>query len=270
MPYPIVSRASANRWFREWKDSGNPHEPPESPIADKSHDGENHDWQSSAAQLMEILGELQDMVEANRDIQNPDDADGLIGKALVKRLDPAARRNKDERFESAACILVRESLPRDIVAFADPEFWHWLATGPGLGVIRRRYIKKDKAEIPDSLNFTSSKAQETFFYRLWIRAEMAHDSDMEDPYELARCGGVEFWRSHVYRQMSMESPALLAAFIRFQHPDGAGGKKRLTQEQIRELIQFIRRGAVNVVVEILEREEAERFVEHQWQKIQEQ
>ena len=156
MPYPIVSRASANRWFREWKDSGNPVEPPESPIADISHDGENHDWESATAKLMKILGKLHDMVESNRDVENPDDADGPIGKALVKRPDPAARRNKDERFESAACILVRESLPRDIVAFADPEFWHWIATGPGLGLIMSRYIKNDEARIPDGLNFTSS------------------------------------------------------------------------------------------------------------------
>ena len=269
MPYPIVSRASANRWYREWEDSGNPDAPPESPNADTSQDGANHDWPSLATRLTEVLGELHDLVEGNRDLQNPGDAGDLISMALVKRSDPKAKRQKNERFESAACIVVRESLPRDIVAFADPEFWHWMATGPGLDLIRRRYIENGQARIPDSLNFTSSKAQETFFYRLWIRAEMAHDPDLEDPYELARCGGVEFWRSHVYRQMSMESSALLAAFIRFQHPNGAGGKKRLTQEEIRKLIKRIRRGAANVVVEILDRKEAERFVEHQWQKIQE-
>jgi hypothetical protein len=143
-----------------------------------------------------------------------------------------------------------------------------MATTPGLGLIRRRYPGKGDAQIPDRLNFTSASARETFFYRLWVRAELAHDPALQDPYELARYGDIDFWRSHVFRQMSTETAPLLAAFIRFQHPSGPDGKKRLTQEQIRELVKYMRRAAANVLVEALDEEEAARFVKEQWNKIQ--
>lgn len=146
----------------------------------------------------------------------------------------------NDLFEATACVAVHQTLPRD-AALADPEFWIWGATGPGLELIRRRYppkMKKDadgekRLAIADLKNFTSASARETFFYRLWIRAELAHDPALADPYEFTRYGNIDFWRSHVFRQMSTETGPLLAAFIRFQHPDGPDGKKRLTQDEIR-------------------------------------
>jgi hypothetical protein len=103
---------------------------------------------------------------------------------------------------------------------------------------------------------------------LWVRAELAHDPALADPYELARYGDIDFWRSHVFRQMSTETGPLLAAFIRFQHPDGPDAEKRLTQDEIRALVKYMRRAAANMLVETLDEQEAARFVEEQWQKIQ--
>ena len=68
--------------------------------------------------------------------------------------------------------------------------------------------------------------------------------------------------------MSTESGPLLAAFIRFQHPDGPDAEKRLTQHEIRALVKYMRRAAANMLVETLDEKEAAGFVEEQWQKIQ--
>ena len=192
---------------------------------------------------------------------------GVVGRIFSGRSKGEAVPMTNDRFEAAACVAVHDALPRD-AALADPEFWIWMATGPGLDLIRRRYPGKGEAQIPDRLNFTSASARETFFYRLWVRAELAHDTALADPYELARYGDIDFWRSHVFRQMSTESGPLLAAFIRFQHPDGPDGEKRLTQDEIRALVKNMRRVAANMLVETLDEQEAARFVEEQWRKIQ--
>jgi hypothetical protein len=238
MPYPIVADVAARQWWKAWSESGKANEPPMQPEPDTSVEGGDHDWHGIVARLMDDLDLLYD-----------------------------AEPMTNDRFEAAACVNVHQALPRD-AALADPEFWIWMATGPGFDLVRRRYPGKGEAQIPDRLNFTSANARETFFYRLWVRAELARNTDLADPYELARYGDVDFWRSHVFRQMSTETGPLLSAFIRFQHPDGPEGKKRLTQDEIRALVKYMRRASANIMVETLEEQEAARFVEEQWLKIQ--
>ena len=264
MPYPVVSHVSARRWFKRWLDSGKPDAPPDPPDAGTSDQGDRLDWPDRMIRLTDSLGTLYDSVEGIRSVS---EADVLTSKKFEERLDTAAKQLSNERFEAVSSVAVHKTLQHD-PALANPEFWYWIATGPGLGLVRRRYSDKGDARIPDARNFTSPKAQETFFYRLWMRAELAYDPKLDDPYELVRCGDVDFWRSHVLRQMSMESRQLLAAFIRFQYPDGADGEKRLEQSEIRELIKHVRRAAANVLVEMPSEQESERFVSNLWQKIQ--
>ena len=239
MPYPIVTDATARLWWKAWKESDKVDEPPPSPEPDTSVEGGAPDWSGAVVRLMDDLNALYE------------------GAAVPMTSD---------RFEAAACILVHKALPRD-AALADPEFWIWMATCPGLSLIRRRYPPSGKAQIPDRLNFTSGSARETFFYRLWVRAQLAHDPALADPYDLARYGDVDFWRSHVFRQMSTETGPMLAAFIRFQHPKGPDGEKRLSQHEIRDLVKYMRRAAANMLVETLDEQQAARFVEEQWQKV---
>ena len=266
MPYPIVTDTSARLWWNAWKESGNVQAPPHPPEPETSIEGGEPDWPTVVARLMDDLGTLYDSVDGTQTAERGGVV-GRITKALGSRAVASTTRMTNDRFEATACVTVHKALPRD-AALADPEFWIWMATGPGLDLIRRRYPGKGEAQIPDRLNFTSASARETFFYRLWVRAELAHDPALEDPYELARYGDIDFWRSHVFRQMSTETGPLLGAFVRFQHPDGPEGKKRLSQEEIRELVKYMRRAAANVLVEALDEQEAARFVEEQWQKIQ--
>lgn len=274
MAYPIVTDASARLWWKTWKESGRLDEPPEAPEADTSAEGRDLDWSAIIAQLMDALSALYDRVDG----KGHADRSGVLSrlpKAFQRQAGAKAKALTSDRYEAEACVEVHKALPRD-AALADPEFWIWMATGPGSDLIRRRYPPRLKKEpdgvetwaIADIKNFTQANARETFFYRLWVRAELAYDPTLDDPYELARYGDIDFWRSHVFRQMSTEAGPLLAAFIRFQHPEGLDGDKRLSQEEIRELIKYMKRAAANVLVETLDEQGAEGFVEEQWQKIQ--
>lgn len=262
MPYPIVKDEVARAWWKNWYEGEDKATPPESPEEDVSPDGDDHDWQTIVRDLVTDLEQLYGRVDGN--------ATTTETPGLLTRVFGPARRDEamsNERFEAKACVTVHKGLPSD-EALADPEFWIWLATRPGLELIRRRYPPTERKPLPDRNNFTSSNARETFFYRLWIRAELAHDDTKEDPYELAAYGDIDFWRSHVFRQMSTETEPLLAAFIAFQHPNGPYGEKRMSQGDIRELVKYMRRAAANIMVEMLDEEGSKAFVEAQWEKIQ--
>lgn len=274
MAYPILTDSAVRTWWNAWKECGSVDEPPARPEPDTCVEGGDHDWPGIVARLMDDLGFLYDAVDKPKEAPRA----GVVSRFLAGRAKDEAVPLTNDRFEAAACVVVHEALPRD-AALADPEFWIWMATGPGLDLIRRRYPGKGEVQIPDRLNFTSANARETFFYRLWVRAELAHDPVLADPYELARYGDIDFWRSHVFRQMSTEAPAVLRAFIVHQYPDGPEGKRRtetpelVTEEgkrvlEIRDFIKFMKRAAANIVVDMLEEEEAARFVEEQWQKTQ--
>lgn len=261
MPYPIVRDEVARAWWKKWANNETAEPPEWAPEEDVRPDGADLDWPSIVG---DVITELEGMYGR---VDGPESQPAAGRFARLRGRAKATSRMTNERFEAAACVQIHKALPMDD-ALADPEFWIWLATRPGLDLIRRRYPPTEKKPVPDRNNFTSSSARETFFYRLWIRAELAHDTRRVDPYELAAYGDVDFWRSHVFRQMSTETGPLLAAFVEFQHPNGPDGEKRLSQDEIRELVKFIKRAAANIMVETLDEEEAKAFVEAQWRKIQ--
>ena len=210
---------------------------------------------------------------------------------LYDAVDGTARSLDTNRFEARAAELMHRELTES-PALADPEFWIWCAVSAGAELVERRYPfkaddevvmhaasledeeesgddgKKQKPWIPDKANFFSASARETFFYRLWIRGRLGYVEGADDPYELARCGDVDFWRSHIFRQMSLEAEALRVEFIRFQFPDGAEGKPRLSQNRIRALIKMLRRAAANVVVDGFDRDQAREFIFRQWKAME--
>lgn len=262
MPYPIVKDEAARAWWKAWSDSEDKLTPPEPPEEEVSLNGEDRDWPRIVRDLLTDLEQLYGRVD--------DHAPNTETPGFLARVFGQARqygKMTNERFEAKACVMIHKDLPND-EALADPEFWIWLATRPGLELVRRRYPPTEKKPLPDRNNFTSSNARETFFYRLWMRADLARDAKRRDPYELAVYGDIDFWRSHVFRQMSTETEPLLAAFIAFQHPNGPDGEKRLSQGDIRELVKYMRRAAANIMVEMLDEDGARAFVEAQWQKIQ--
>jgi hypothetical protein len=244
MPYPVLDDLTARAWWKDWKRQaeaeGGPCEPPEVPPADRAENGGDHDWSSIA-----------------------DEAVAELREAL-------AREGGAAKFEAAACVLLHRSLPTD-EALTDPAFWTWFSVAPGLPLIRERYPSTEKKPVPDVQNFTSRSAKETLLYRLWVRAEVARDPERDDPYELARYGDVDFWRSHMFRQTFAEHRDLLTALVAFQYPEGPNGPPRLkgkNQAELRELVKYLRRACANLTVEMMDVERARRFVETEWSKVE--
>lgn len=245
MPYPALDREAARGWWKDWlSDLEGADDPqnvsiPEPPGCEWKEAGGEFQW-------------------------------GALVEKLVNQLrEDFHSASSTSKFEADAAEILHSQLPED-VALADPEFWYWFAVSQGAGLVVERYRPTVKNPIPDIDNFASGNGRETLFYRLWIRGQLGHDPSREDPYELARYGDVDFWRSHVFRQMFLESPALLAGFVKFQFPDGPAGGGRLkgkNQKDLRALVKELRRVFANIEVGLMTESRAREFIEEQWTKI---
>jgi hypothetical protein len=140
---------------------------------------------------------------------------------------------------------------------------------PGRNLILARYPHKDgkssaedeadgeppsKSPLPNRKNFFGSGAKETLFFRLWIRAEMAVTMG-DDPWEFVRPGMVDFWRSHVFRQIYAHHRPFLHALVDFQFPsslDPDRTEARLNTSKIRILARELSMACANVVIETLD------------------
>lgn len=241
MSYPIVREAVARQWYKTWMESCLGQTPAKrlptvAPAVEKAPGGQEHDWPSIATNVMEVL-------------------DVLLSKG-------------DATFDSEGAIVLHDALPDD-PALRDPEFWIWLATDPGRATILARYPQNEgkppaeqdaddeptsKSPLPNKNNFFGSAAKETLFFRLWIRAEMGVASG-EDLWEFVRPGKVDFWRSHVFRQLYAHHQPFLHAFVDFQFPlslDPDRHEARLNTSKIRILARELSMACANVVIEALD------------------
>lgn len=196
-----------------------------------------------------------------------DDIDPFIHD-LVRKLDeiksgyPAKLRRRDPiggDFEAKACVEVHRSLPFDPDMLADYEWWTWLAVFRFRELVDWRFGSEGKVAAP--ANYGIGAGSENLLYRMWLRADMGYDHRRNEPYELARRGDQDFWRSHVFRQGYGKCRELVRALVRYQFPDGSGGRPTLKIDEIRELAKRLRRLHANVVFECLDQQAAYELVQ---------
>ncbi|MEZ5715621.1 MAG: hypothetical protein R3D85_10875 [Paracoccaceae bacterium] len=255
MSYPIVTEMVARNWYRTWKQRCL-EQLPVARVATADPDtlqlaeGGAHDWQA-------------------------------IAEAVIERLATLLEAKGNAAFDSEGAILLHEALPDDR-ALRDPEFWIWFATIPGRALILSRYPEKAAKEapepdeededappksrnpLPDAKNFHGAGARETLFFRLWIRAEMGRRQGAADEWEFVRPGMVDFWRSHVFRQLYAHHRPFLEAFVDFQFPPdpaGARGKPHLNTNAIRRLARELSMACANIVIEALDRSQCRALIE---------
>lgn len=165
------------------------------------------------------------------------------------------------KFEGEACALVHQRLPSDFDMLADYDFWTWLAVMKLRELVDWRHGGKEgRAAIA---NFGIGKRDENLLYRMWLRADAGFDPKRSDPYELARRGDQDFWRSHVFRQDYGKCRALIRAFIRYQFPKGSGRRPKLKIPEIRELAKRLRRLHANLLFECLNEESGLKLIERE-------
>lgn len=231
MSYPVISRVDARNYLMA---SGEDVAAPPSPPIRMVAEGTDEDWESIASTVVAALSDLTNTVT---------EKDKEIGGSA---------------FEIAASPIVHRLLPAH-PALADPEFWMWLAITYGKEIVEWRYGGK-----ADRKNFGVGGAGENFFYRLWLRAEIAYDPDNADEYELAKFGDIDFWRSHLFRQGYADARIFARALLKYQFPAEQARKPRLKTLEIRDLAKRLKRARTNLMFEIMNEPRAREFIEKEW------
>jgi hypothetical protein len=163
----------------------------------------------------------------------------------LRRRDPAGGD-----FEAEACSELHRALPFDPQMLGDYEWWMWLAVFHFRELVDWRYGGESGLAAP--ANFGIGNGSENLLYRMWLRADAGYDPARSDPYELARRGDQDFWRSHVFRQGYGRCRSLVRALILYQFPDGSAGNPTLETAEIRELAKRLRRLHPNIFLEYLD------------------
>ena len=186
----------------------------------------------------------------------------------LKKKYPPILRAKDPlggKFESDACALVHACLADlDRRALADHNFWTWLAVDYLADILEWRFGVEGRPAQP--ANYGIGTRTENLFFRLWLRAEMGKASGL-DPYELAKSGDQDLWRSHLLRQGYANARSIVRALLKLQagklmHRNQpvkrvAGGDE---PDGVRMLAKRLRRMRANVVFEYLTPTQADALV----------
>ena len=102
----------------------------------------------------------------------------------------------------------------DVGQLSDLGFWRWLSNvamgGYFWNFIAWRYEKKEQV----NWGITSPRnAVEVLLYRSWLRGPKMFDPSLEDPYEYAKRGTSDVWRSHILRQDFGKDANFVRAFL---------------------------------------------------------
>lgn len=182
--------------------------------------------------------------------------DGLVRKLTALRGNyPKELRDRDPaggRFEREACVEVHSSLhyiERDVLASFD--FWTYLAVARFRDLIEWRF--GSPGQPADRKNYGIQTRTENLIYRLWLRGELGRSAG-EDPYELAKTGDQDLWRSHIFRPGYGNVRTVAQTLLRLQAGklivDGSS-VPRLSVEGIRKLAPRLSRLRANVMFEFL-------------------
>ena len=245
MPYPTVAHTDAIAWVARWREQEDPSASPPIPPLTIKPEGDARDWDEIATALV---------AEAD---------------ALLRDYVQAGGRDVAMAYEADASVLVHQRLPEH-PALGDPGFWTWLAVVRGPELVVRRYAINRKSgvpKVPGTDNF-SSRGGENWFFRLWFRGEIGYSEELEDPYFYARCGDIDIWRSHLFRQGYADARPFAHALLSFQYPQGPGSTPRLGIDAIRPLVKRLSRARTNIFFEFMDQARSVAFIENEYRKMQ--
>ena len=246
MPHPTVAHADAIAWVTRWRQQEEPSAPPPPPQVTIKPDGDARDWDEIATALVAEL------------------------EALLKDYVQGGGRDVAMAYEAEASVLVHQLL-REHPALGDPRFWAWLAVIHGPELVVQRYAINRKSgvpKVPGTDNFSSRSSPENLFFRLWFRGEMGYCEELEDPYFYARCGDIDIWRSHLFRQGYADARPFARALLSFQYPKGPGSTPRLSINAIRALAKRLSRPRTNIFFEFMDEARSVAFIDNEHRKMQ--
>lgn len=171
---------------------------------------------------------------------------------VLQRRDPAGGQ-----FEQEGCGFVHSHLavfPPEVMA--DSGFWTWLTLAYFDDVVEWRFgVREGLATLE---NYGIGKPSEGMLFRMRLRGEIGKDETANDPYELARAGDQDLWRSHIIRQGYGGARELARSLLRLQ--SGKLSRQPLDVKGMRELAKRLRRLHSNVFLEILPASQSDALV----------
>jgi hypothetical protein len=222
----------------------------------------------------ELDGELPPIEDLQRTIGDGPDIKLKILPELRKRLGklrasyPAQLRPKDPqggRYEGEACVVVHEGLSAvDRHVMADHDFWTWLAVVWLPDIVEWRFGTDGRPAM--RANYGIGQRSENMFFRLWLRAELGKTAT-KDPYEFARFGDQDLWRSHLLRQGYANARVITQSLLKLQSGRLRNRGKVVGRiaggddpQGVRLLAKRLRRLRANVLFECLTPQQAEGLV----------
>ena len=171
---------------------------------------------------------------------------------------PSALRKKDPqggKFESEACAIVHACLADvDRQVLADQDFWTGLAVDNLADILEWRFGADGPSQ---PANYGIGTRTENLFFRLWLRADLGKGGG-KDPYELAKTGDQDLWRSHLLRQGYANARSIVRSLLKLQSgqliSSNKPAKKLAAGDEplgIRMLAKRLRRLRANVAFEYL-------------------
>jgi hypothetical protein len=97
---------------------------------------------------------------------------------------------------------------------------------------------------------------------------MGYREELEDPYFYARCGDIDIWRSHLFRQGYADARPFAHALLSFQYPEGPGSTPRLSINAIRTLAKRLSRTRTNIFFGLMDEARSFAFIENEHRKMQ--
>ena len=194
-------------------------------------------------------------IESARDLAN-------ILWEIAQDLRPGAK------FEKLARPVTHERLNLSPKVAGDIGFWRWLtfaSDGNLAELVDWRYGKADEPGSANEIYFGFGQIKKSMYGYLWLCADAAYDSTLEDKYELVRRGeDVDLWQSHIIRIDFGSVPQLARAFVRFLFPSES--EQRLSREEYRKLAPELSRRNASIAYELMSEDECMSFIEEVWKE----
>jgi hypothetical protein len=180
--------------------------------------------------------ELEDLIE---------ELDVILKRYQAKQADKPTTITA-HKFDSEIVAPIHKYLSQHLRPdqLCDIGFWRWLSNVAGDGffwkLIYWRFLggKKGKYKPGSQVNWAiisgAADLKESYLFRSWVRGHLMHDPTLSDPYESAKKGTADVWRSHILRQDWGKDQTMVRAFLDFNF--ASDGKRLIPDPDLREIL----------------------------------
>lgn len=169
---------------------------------------------------------------------------------------------KRDELEGRLSVNLYEALSEmPATILTDRDFWRYAACYLYEFILWRQTTEKVTAQLPYFGAASNGLGRECVPHRMFDRAYVAQvggrAAKAADPFEMARFGAADVWKSHILRVANGNAPIVVHELL----VDVKGGK--LKTELVRPFVKNLRRVRANVLFEILDQPQARDLIDRE-------